>query len=53
MCILNFGLVWELRWLDEMEKDLRTRGIRSWRRRAQDRDRWKEVFTATKAQNGL
>ena len=29
----------KLRWLDGVEKDLRTLGIRDWRRRALDRDR--------------
>ena len=43
----------KLRWLDGEEKDLRTLGIRGWRRRALDRDRWKEVLTAARAQNGL
>jgi hypothetical protein len=39
--------------LDGVEKDLRTLGIRVWRRRALDRERWKEVLTAARAQNGL
>ena len=43
----------KLRWLNGMEKDLSTLGIRGWRRRALDRDRWKEVLTAARAQNGL
>ena len=43
----------KLRWLDGVEEDLRTLGIRGWRRRAVDRDRWKEVLTAARAQNGL
>ena len=43
----------KLRWLDGVEKDLRTLGVRGWRRRTQDRDKWKEVLTATRAQNGL
>ena len=43
----------KLRWLDGVEKDLRTLGVRGWRRRALDRDRWKEVLTATRVQNGL
>ena len=43
----------KLRWLDEVEEDPRTLGIRGWRRRALDRDRWKEVLTAARAQNGL
>ena len=41
----------KLRWLDGVEQDLRT--LRGWRRRALDRDRWKEVLTAVRAQNGL
>ena len=43
----------KVRWLDRVEKDLRTLGIRGWRRRALGRDRWKEVLTAASAQNGL
>ena len=43
----------KLRWLDGVEEDLRTLGIRGWRRSALDRDRWKEVMTAARAQNGL
>ena len=43
----------KLRWLDGVEKDFRTLGFRDWRRRALDRDRWKEVLTAAMAQNGL
>ena len=43
----------KLRWLDGVEEDLKTHDIRGWRRRALDRDRWKEVLTAARAQNGL
>jgi hypothetical protein len=43
----------KLRWLDGVYEDLRNLGIRVWRRRALDRDRWKEVSTAARAQNGL
>ena len=43
----------KLRWLAGVEEDLRTLGIRGWRRRALDGDRWKEVLTAARAQNGL
>ena len=43
----------KLRWLDGVEEDLRTLGIRGWRRRALDRDRWKEFSIAARAQNGL
>ena len=38
-----------IRWLDGVEEDLRTLGIRGWRRKALDRDRWKEVLTAARA----
>ena len=31
----------KLRWLDGVEEDLRTLGIRDCRRRALDKDRWK------------
>ena len=41
----------KLRWLDGVEEDLRTFGIRGWRRRALDRDRWKEVLTVARVQN--
>ena len=43
----------KLKWLDGVEEDLRTLSIRGWRRRALDIDRWKEVLTAARAQNGL
>ena len=43
----------KLRWLDGVEEDLRTLGIRKLRRRALDRHRWKEVLTEARAQNGL
>ena len=42
----------KLRWLDGLEEDLRTLGISGWRRKAIDRDRWKEVLTAARAQKG-
>ena len=43
----------KLRWFDGAEEDLRNLGIRGWRGRALDRDRWKEVLTAARAQNRL
>ena len=43
----------KLRWLDGVEEDLMNLSIRGWRRSALDRDRWKEVLTAGRAQNGL
>ena len=43
----------KLRLLDGVEKDLRNLGIRGWRSRALDRNRWREVLTAARVQNGL
>ena len=43
----------KLRWLDGVEEDLWNFGIRGWRRIALDRDRWKEILTVARAQNGL
>jgi hypothetical protein len=31
----------KVRWLDDVEEDLREMGIEGWRRKAQDRDQWK------------
>jgi hypothetical protein len=31
----------KVRWLDDVQKDLRGMGIEGWRRKAQDRDQWK------------
>ena len=42
----------KLRWLDGVEEDLRTLGIRGWRRRALDRDRWKEILTRLEPKTG-
>jgi hypothetical protein len=39
--------------LDGVEEDFRNLGIKGWRRRALDRDRWKEVLTAARPQNRL
>ena len=43
----------KIRWLNGLEEDLGDLGIRCWRRRALDRNRWKEVLTAARAQNRL
>jgi hypothetical protein len=43
----------QLRCLDGVDEGFRTLSIRGWRRRALDRDRWKEVLTVARAQNGL
>ncbi|PSN51468.1 hypothetical protein C0J52_00735 [Blattella germanica] len=43
----------KLRWMDGIEKDLRTIGTRAWRRRALDRDDWRKVLAAARTQTGL
>ncbi|PSN39930.1 hypothetical protein C0J52_17151 [Blattella germanica] len=42
-----------LMWMDEIEEDLRKLGTRAWRRQALDRDDWRKVLTAVRAQRGL
>ena len=41
----------KLRWMDGVE--WRKIGVRTWRRRALDRDDWKKVLAAARAQTGL
>ena len=43
----------KLRWMDGEEVDLRKIGVRAWRRRALDKDGWKKVMAAARAQTGL
>ena len=43
----------KLRWMDGIEEDLRKIGTRAWRRRALDRDDWRKVLAAARAQTGL
>ena len=43
----------KLRWVDVVEEDLRKFGVRAWRRMALDRDDWKKVLAAARAQTGL
>lgn len=42
-----------MRWLDDVEDDLRALGVRGWRRRALDREDWRHVVAQTEALNGL
>jgi hypothetical protein len=42
-----------VRWLDNVEQDLRVLGIQGWRNKAQKRSQWKSIFGAIKACNRL
>jgi hypothetical protein len=43
----------KIRWLDDVQVDLRTIGIEGWRRKAQDRDLWRRIAQEAKAHEGL
>jgi hypothetical protein len=42
----------KLRWVDDSEADLKTLGVRGWRRKALDRDEWRDVLEEAKARRG-
>jgi hypothetical protein len=42
-----------LRWLDDVQEDLRAMGIEGWRRTAQERDLWRRTEEEVKAHEGL
>ena len=43
----------KVRWLDDVQEDLREMGIEGWRRKAQDRDLWKRIAQKATAHVGL
>jgi hypothetical protein len=43
----------QIRWLDNVEQDLRVLGIQGWRNKAQERSQWKSIVGAVKACNRL
>ena len=42
-----------LRWLDDMEDDLRKMKVKRWRTKAKDRQEWNSIIREAKILNGL
>ena len=41
------------RWIDDVEEDMRTMGVRGWRRIVNDRTEWKKFIEQAKTHTGL
>jgi hypothetical protein len=41
------------RWLDDLEEDLRKLGVKGWRRKAEDREEWRNVVNKAEVLHGL
>jgi hypothetical protein len=41
------------RWIDYVEEDMRTMGVRGWRRIVNDRTEWKKFIEQAKTHTGL
>jgi hypothetical protein len=42
-----------LRWMDQVEEDLKRMGITGWRVRAEDREEWSKIVEQTKTHPGM
>jgi hypothetical protein len=42
-----------MRWMDGVEKDLRSLGVVNWRARAEERDGWRKFLEQANAHKGL
>jgi hypothetical protein len=42
-----------LRWLDQVEEDLKEMKVRNWRKKCKDRRWWNEIVKQTKTHPGL
>jgi hypothetical protein len=42
-----------VRWLDSVEEDLKTMGVRMYRRKSQNRDQWRTIVQEAKVHLGL
>jgi hypothetical protein len=42
-----------MRWIDGVEKDLRSSGVVNWKAKAQERDGWRKFLEQAKTHEGL